>query len=84
MNTLDTDEGQKKFAKRMLDLVKEFGGDCAAWIVSDKDAQPMAFGAAGTDTTGTRELLCRAISISYAYDRGVVGGAEIVNDRKVN
>lgn len=84
MNTLDTEEGQKKFAERMLDLVKEFGGDCAAWIISDREAQPMAFGAAGTDTTGTRELLCRAISISYAYDRGVVGGAEIVNDRKVN
>jgi hypothetical protein len=72
MKTLDTEEGQKEFAARMALLINEFGGDCAAWIVSDKNATPKAFGVAGTNTAGGRELLCRAVSISYDCDAGEI------------
>jgi hypothetical protein len=68
MSTLDTQEGQKAFATRMAALVQEFGGETAVWMVADRRATPLAFGAAGTTADGARELLCRAIYVSYDCD----------------
>lgn len=66
--TLDTDEGQREFATRMEALMREFGADVGVYFAADRMGQPLAFGITGTTAEAGRELLRRAISISYSCD----------------
>lgn len=74
----EEDTATEHFVKAFEKLVAEYGTMigtkcCAVVAVTDTQAQPMAFAAIGTTEGGAREILCRAITISYTVNMMPLG-----------